>query len=125
MCSYSLLPIEQSSALFLQRNASFILGLYATADIGIHYYGWKETDTAAYFSSYGITDGAAIKELHHYIVASPGNYLKYYVGYLEILELKKKAITYYGNDFSQKTFHQQLLEIGPAPFEIIEKYLFD
>ena len=58
------------------------------------------------------------------IVASPANYLKYYIGYVEILELKKKAIDRYGDDFSQKDFHKRLLEIGPAPFAIIEKYLF-
>ena len=30
--------------------------------------------------------------------------------------------TYFTN-FDEKAFHQALLEIGPAPFDIIEKYL--
>ncbi len=125
MCSYSLLPIEADYAFFLQKNASFILGMYAMADIGIHYQGWDVTDTTSYFSSYGINDEETLEEVHNYIVASPGNYLKYYIGYVEILELKKKAINHYGDDFSQKEFHEDLLTIGPAPFDIIEKYLFD
>ena len=124
MCSYSLLPIKSDYSLFLQKNASFILGMYAMADIGIHYHGWDASDTVTYFSSYGIGDEKTIKDIYDYIVASPGNYLKYYIGYVEILELKKKAIDHYGDDFSQKDFHQNLLEIGPAPFDIIEKYLF-
>lgn len=124
MCSYSLLPLEADYALFLQKNASFILGMYAMTDIGIHYHGWDSSDTADYFSSYGIGDKETIQEIHNYIVSSPGNYLKYYIGYVEILELKKKAIDHYGDDFSQKEFHQDLLTIGPAPFDIIEKYLF-
>ena len=125
MCSYSLLPLEENDALFLQKNASFLLGMYAMADIGIHYHGWDVSDTIDYFSSYGITDEKTLREVHDYIVACPGNYLKYYIGYVEILELKKKAINHYGDDFSQKEFHQDLLTIGPAPFAIIEKYLFD
>jgi uncharacterized protein (DUF885 family) len=28
-----------------------------------------------------------------------------------------------GKNFSQKEFHQKILEIGPAPFEIIRKHL--
>ena len=45
------------------------------------------------------------------------------IGYLEVLELKKQTMEEKGANFSQKEFHQQLLEIGPAPFEIIEKHM--
>ena len=124
MCSYSLLPGDPDYYAFLQKNASFILGMYAMADIGIHYHGWQAKDTISFFQSFGIQDEASLQEVHNYIVASPANYLKYYIGYVEILELKKKAIDRYGDDFSQKDFHKRLLEIGPAPFAIIEKYLF-
>ena len=123
MCSYYISPLDKPYATLLQKNSSLILGLYALADIGIHYEGWSLDDTILHFSAYGIDDENTIKEIYEYILGDPANYLKYYVGYLEILELKKDYLALKGNDFSQKEFHQELLEIGPAPFAIIRKYM--
>lgn len=123
MCSYYISPLEKSHATLLQKNNSTILGLYAYADIGIHYDGWTIEDTVSFFSSYGITDETAIGEIYKLIVGDPANYIAYHVGYLEILELKKEMMTQKGDAFSQKEFHQKLLKIGPAPFEIVEKYM--
>ncbi len=123
MCSYYLSALEKPYATLLQKNNSLILGLYASADIGIHYDGWSVDDTIAFFSGYGIEDPAVIEEIYEYIVGDPANYLIYYVGYLEMLELKKEKIAEQGDSFSQKDFHKQILEIGPAPFEIIAKHL--
>lgn len=123
MCSYYISPLEKPYATLLQKNNSIILGLYATADIGIHYNGWSIDDTINFFSSYGISDEAIIQEIYQYIVGDPANYLTYYVGYLEMTELKKSYMEKLGNEFSQKDFHTKLLEIGPAPFEIVRKHL--
>ena len=100
-----------------------VLGLYAYADIGIHYDGWSAQDTLNFFSSYGIDDQATIEEIYQLIVGDPANYIAYHVGYLEVLELKKEMMQAKGNSFSQKEFHQQLLTVGPAPFEVITKHL--
>ena len=123
MCSYYISSLEKPYATLLQKNNSIILGLYAMADIGIHYDGWGANDTVKFFSAYGINDEAVIQEIYEYIVGDPANYLTYYVGYAEMLELKKESIEREGDNFSQKDFHQRILEIGPAPFEVIRKYL--
>ena len=123
MCSYYLSPLSKPHATLLQKNNSIILGLYATADIGIHFDGWTLQDTVKHFAAYGIDEEATIAEIYNYILGDPANYLKYYVGYLEILELKKDYMNQQGKVFSQKTFHKELLEIGPAPFEVIRKYM--
>ena len=125
MCSYYISSLEKTYATLLQKNNSIILGLYAMADIGIHYDGWSVSDTLKFFSTYGINDEAVIKEIYEYIVGDPANYLTYYVGYLEMLELKKECMQKEGNNFSQKDFHKQVLEIGPAPFEVIRKYMLE
>lgn len=125
MCSYYISPLEKPYATLLQKNNSIILGLYAAADIGIHYDGWSEEDTFAFFCNYGISDEAVVQEIYEYIVGDPANYVTYYVGYLEMLELKKEMMEKMGDSFSQKTFHQKVLEIGPAPFEIIRKHLYE
>ena len=124
MCSYYLSSLKKPYATLLQKNNSLLLGLYASADIGIHYDKWSLSDTIEFFSAYGIKDETAIQEIYEYIVGDPANYLIYYVGYLEILELKKDMITQKGTAFSQKDFHKKVLELGPAPFKIIRKHLF-
>ena len=123
MCSYYLTPLPEQQAAVLQKNSSLILGLYALADIGIHYDGWDLMDTVAFYSNYGITDTETVREIYELIIGSPANYLKYYVGYVEFLELKKEWAGASDGSFSQKEFHQAVLDVGPAPFEIVEKYL--
>lgn len=125
MCSYYLSPLPKDQAALFQKNGSLTLGLYAAADIGIHYDGWSVPDTVRFFSDYGIKDTDAIQEIYNLILSDPGNYLKYYVGYLEFMELKKKAMKIDGDEFSQKNFHRAVLDVGPAPFDIISKYAVD
>lgn len=125
MLSYYYAPISKEEATLMQHNTSIILGLYALADMGIHYDGWTLLDTVSFFRSYGITDTNTIEDIYDLIIADPGNYLKYYIGYVEFLELKKDAITAWGDEFTQERFHKEVLEAGPAPFDIIQKILID
>lgn len=124
MGSYYLAPLSKEQATLLQKNSSIILGLYALADIGIHYDGWSRMDTAAFFSAYGITDAEAVERIYDLIIGSPANYLKYYIGYVEFLELKKDWVREMGDDFFQKEFHEAVLKVGPAPFDIVEDYMW-
>ncbi len=123
MCSYYISPLSKSYAALFQKNNSLTLGLYASADIGIHYDAWTLEDTISFFQQYGISDADLIGEIYTQIISDPANYLTYYIGYLEFLELKKETMNQDGENFSQKEFHQRILEIGPAPFEIVKKYL--
>ena len=129
MMSYYLAPLPKTESSLLQKNSSVILGLYALADMGIHYDGWSVTDTVRFFSDYGINDPNAVQSVYKLIIGSPANYLKYYIGYLKFYELKKEMADALGNQFSQKEFHRAVLDVGPAPFEIVydevEKNLLD
>ena len=124
MLSYYYSPLSHDMATLLQHNASVILGLYALADMGIHYDGWTLAETVAFFRTYGITNEKTIEDIFDLIVADPGNYLKYYIGYVEFLELKKEAMTLWGKEFTQERFHKAVLDMGPAPFDLIRKYIF-
>lgn len=123
MCSYYLTPLSKREATLAQKNSSLLLGLYAFADIGIHYDGWSLQDTNRFFSYYGIDDEDAIGEIYELIISDPANYLKYYIGYVELLELKKEVAGQLGDAFSQKEFHKAVLDVGPAPFPIVRKYV--
>lgn len=123
MMAYDYAGVEEDVASFLSHNQAATLSLYASSDIGLHYYGWTAEEMKEFWAGYGITNESVIKEITQLILSEPGNYLKYYVGYIEFLELKGYAKELFGTDYSDKQFHQAVLDIGPAPFSILEKYL--
>ena len=123
MISYHYTGLDENLATMLQLNQSAILSLYSTADFGIHYDGWSFDDTKTFFSKYGFKDEATIREIYELIVEEPGHYQKYFIGYLEFLQLRNTAKKRMGNEYSNKLFHEAVLRMGPAPFPILEKYL--
>lgn len=123
MQSFYYSDVDKEVAAYLQKNQSALLSLYATADMGIHCDGWTLRDTVDFFQKYHITDKQVIQEIYQLIVEEPAHYLKYYIGYLEFLNLKAYAMKEYGEDYSNYRFHQSLMKMGPAPFSILKKYL--
>jgi uncharacterized protein (DUF885 family) len=123
MLSYHYAGLEDNVATFLSHNQSATLSLYASSDIGLHYYDWTMDELKEFWAGYGITDETVIKQIAQLILSEPGNYLKYYIGYIEFLELKDYAKDLFGTEYSDKAFHKAILDIGPAPFAILEKYL--
>lgn len=123
MLSYRYAGLPEDTADMLMYNQSALLSLYASLDMGIHYDGWKLADATLFLRNFGITDETAIKSIYELIVEEPAHYLKYYIGYLEFLELKDYAKQAFGADYSDRAFHQAIIRIGPAPFSIVKKYL--
>lgn len=123
MFSYDYMGLETDVSSMLKLSSSVTLGIYASVDLGVHYEGWSLEDASSFLTKYGITDEAVIREIYQAIVAEPANYLKYYVGYLEFLTLRQKAETAWGSEFTHKKFHQYVLEMGDAPFSVLEKWL--
>ena len=72
---------------------------------------------------YGIEDRDTARNIYKIIVEEPANYLKYYVGYLEFLDLRDEAENDLGDRFLLKNFHAFVLQTGPAPFEVLKKYM--
>ncbi len=123
MQSFYYADVDPKIAAYLQKNQSALLSLYATADMGIHYDGWTLRDAVDFFGGYQITNKRVIKEIYQLIIEEPAHYLKYYIGYLEFLNLKKYAMKKYGDEFSNYKFHESLMKMGAAPFSILKKYL--
>lgn len=118
---YTLADMDEDLAKLNRCNFTATMAMYANMDIGIHYDGWSLTETAAYLKNFGITDGAAIKEVYNYIVAEPSNYLKYFMGYLEIMELREYTKEQLGDDYTDLAFHTFFLEQGPSSFTVLSK----
>lgn len=122
--SYYLAGFDNDVATILSNYQSALLCIYARIDIGIHYEGWQTKDLEKYLNSVGITPNInVINNIFSTIVADPADHLSYAIGYLEITELREKAKKMLGENFNLKEFHKFLLDIGPAPFDIIDKYM--
>lgn len=104
-------------------NRSMNLCIYSLIDIGIHYRGWDAARTAVFLKAFGINNASTAAEIYQYIVETPGNYLKYYWGYLNFLDLKTVCQKRLGDDFDLKEFHRRILKIGPVQFPVLEKYM--
>ena len=111
-------------ASLLQHNQAATLSLYATADIGIHYFGWEKEKIAAFWSEYGVDDTATVKRITDLILEEPGNYLKYYVGYLKFRQMREQ-FALENKSFSVSAFHEAILRTGPSPFSVLEETVRD
>jgi uncharacterized protein (DUF885 family) len=121
--SYRLSGMDEDLAELLAADALFSLCLYAKADIGVNYYGWKQTDVAKMLEDYNLSSGGIAGEIYDIMVAEPCNYMKYTLGYIEFARLRERAEKALEADFSPKAFHEFILKSGPAPFDVLDKYL--
>lgn len=116
--------LDKDLASLLQHNQAATLSLYATADIGIHYFGWEKEKNAAFWSEYGVDDTATVKRITDLILEEPGNYLKYYVGYLKFRQMREQ-LALENKSFSVSAFHEAILRTGPSPFSVLEETVRD
>lgn len=116
--------LDPDLASLLQHNQAATLSLYATADIGIHYFGWEKEKNAAFWSEYGVDDTATVKRITDLILEEPGNYLKYYVGYLKFRQMREQLVLE-NKSFSVSAFHEAILRTGPSPFSVLEETVRD
>lgn len=124
MQSFYYAGLDQDLASLLQHNQAATLSLYATADIGIHYFGWEKEKIAAFWSEYGVDDTATVKRITDLILEEPGNYLKYYVGYLKFRQMREQ-FALENKSFSVSAFHEAILRTGPSPFSVLEETVRD
>lgn len=98
------------------HNRSLQLCLYSLLDIMIHYEGASCSQITKILESFGITEDGAAQSIYQYIVQEPCNYLKYYLGYLEILSLQEEARKLWQNEYTDYRFHRFYLDCGPSDF---------
>lgn len=116
-------------ALYIQiekHNRSLQLCLFSMLDIMIHYDNASFDQVSQVLQGFGITDEDTIQSIYTYIVLEPCNYLKYYLGYLEIQSLRETAHRLWGPEYSDYRFNSFLLDAGPSDFvslnELLEKW---
>lgn len=98
--------------------------LIALADIGIHYEGWTKEDLSNFLeeNGLGVSD---VSDFYNQLQANPTAFLSYYVGYVQIANLKKDAQKELKDKFNDRDFHEAILKSGAAPFHVVEENVKD
>lgn len=104
-------------------NRQIQLCLYSLLDIVIHYEGASYERVYDILATVGCSNEQTVHAIYDYIVEEPGNYLKYYLGYLEIEALKNQAETAWGDSYTLYDFHSFFLNNGPADYRTLSRLL--
>ncbi len=90
-------------------------------DTGVHSEHWSRDQMVQYFHEHcGLDDASVQSEVDRYI-AWPAQALGYKIGQLKILELRAKAQQQLGDKFDLKAFHDQVIDSGALPLDVLEK----
>jgi len=90
-------------------------------DTGVHSESWTREQMVAYFHDHSNVDEPSVQaEVDRYI-AWPSQALSYKIGQLKILELRDRAQKALGAKFDIRAFHDQVLDAGALPLDVLEK----
>lgn len=125
LCNDANLPDAKVICDTLKYEWQMQISLYCLLDIAIHYDGATYEQIKALLNKFGIVDEDSTKAVYQYLLEEPTTYLKYYLGYLEIKNLKNLAKNMWGGSYSDLDFHTFLLNAGPCSFKRLEYKLME
>ena len=121
--SYQFLDATKEEIDILQNNAISTHCLYALCDIGIHAKHWNQKKLSDFLANHGIVTADNAKAIYETIIDSPGSYLPYTIGYLEICRICDTFQKAAGKYYSPLLFHTFLLDTGPTSFPVLERQI--
>ena len=90
-------------------------------DTGVHSMHWSRQQMVDYFHDHSAVPETDVQaEVDRYI-AMPAQALGYKIGQLKLLELKAKAQQALGDRFDIRAFHDQVLDSGALPLDVLEQ----
>ncbi len=89
-------------------------------DTGVHYKHWTRQQMVDYFHAHSSQDEPSIQSETDRYIAYPGQALSYKIGQLKILELRERAKTQLGAKFDIRAFHDEILNGGALPLDVLE-----
>jgi uncharacterized protein (DUF885 family) len=88
-------------------------------DTGVHSQHWTREQMVQYFHDHSGIDETSIQAEVDRYVAWPSQALAYKIGQLKILELRDRAKTALGDKFDLRAFHDQVLDAGALPLDVL------
>ena len=96
-------------------------GIRLVVDTGVHSQHWTRDQMVDYFHAHSAIPEADVQaEVDRYI-AWPSQALGYKVGQLKLLEMRAKAQKALGDRFDLRAFHDQVLDAGQLPLDLLEQ----
>jgi uncharacterized protein (DUF885 family) len=89
-------------------------------DTGVHSQHWTRDQMIQYFHDHSNIDETTIQTETDRYIAWPSQALAYKIGQMKILELRDRARTALGSKFDIRAFHDQVLDSGPLPLDVLE-----
>ena len=89
-------------------------------DTGVHSQHWTRQQMIDYFHAHTGLDEATVQAETDRYIAWPAQALGYKIGQLEILKLRAKAQAALGAKFDYRSFHDEVLNAGPLPMDVLE-----
>ena len=90
-------------------------------DTGVHSQHWTRQQMVDYFHDHSSLDETNVQSEVDRYIAWPAQALGYKMGQLKILELRDRAKTALGPKFDIKAFHDQVLDSGALPMDVLEQ----
>ena len=105
---------------FGMLSAEIHRAIRLVVDTGLHAKGWSREKAIQYsLENEAESERAITSEIERYM-ANPGQALSYKIGQLKLIELRERASKALGNNFDIKAFHDQVLETGCIPLQLLE-----
>ena len=89
-------------------------------DTGIHSKGWTREQVVEFMRKSGAVDEPTIQSETDRYIAWPAQALSYKLGQLKISELRQRAQKELGASFDIRTFHDEILDGGSLPLDMLE-----
>ncbi len=94
-------------------------------DTGVHSKHWTRQQMVDFFHDHSAIDETSIQAETDRYIAWPSQALAYKIGQLKILELRERAKKALGAKFDIRAFHDQVLDSGALPLDVLEKRIDD
>ena len=89
-------------------------------DTGIHAKGWSRDQVVEFFRKSGAVDEPTIQTETDRYISWPAQALSYKLGQLKIRELRQRARKRLGSKFDIRTFHDEMLDGGTLPLDLLD-----
>jgi uncharacterized protein (DUF885 family) len=101
-------------------SSEMLRAVRLVVDTGVHDKNWTREQVVDYMHANDLNDAMVQTEADRYI-AWPGQALAYKMGQLTILKLRDEAKAQLGDKFDIKSFHDEILNGGAMPLELLKE----
>jgi uncharacterized protein (DUF885 family) len=106
-------------------QSDMLRAIRLVVDTGMHSKHWTREQMVDYFHDHSSINETSVQSETDRYIAWPSQALAYKMGQLKILELRQRAKTALGAKFDIRAFHDEVLDSGALPLDVLEQRVND